>query len=604
MKILYVYMTNFGSYPLLEVDLEGVGLALVSGPTGAGKSTVLDAIAWTLFGQTSKEGAADDVCAWGSEESTTGYVVVETANGSQVAISRIRGKTNDLCWNEVESSYLCSKVRGKDLVDTQRLLEERLGCTAELFLLGSYLTQFSKADTFFIANAKQRRETLEKVADQEFAIKLAERCSEARKASKKEADALEIQASNVRGKVQTLGASVDSLSHGAAEWEAKHAEKISVLEAKFETFDYDKVIHLEKLYARMHEGSSALEDTHTRKELETRLFAYSGVKEAHAAMNDLIISSRTRRQQLKAEHKALLAAKDCPTCKRPLERGDSSDRINEIALELDSITPALRALEERVQSLSSDISAEGELRAKILQLDNKRALDVQNINNFKEQVILAKTAPNPYGDQIKYARSEQNPFLDPLSAAITDLHRAKELQDVLLTQITDKNALTASLTWLYDKSFELRAINLQRVVQQLESATNAALERFFDAALRITLSLEDSDKLQIMIYNNGNLCPFKSLSGGERCMLKLAFSISLMRAAQDRAGIKFGQLFLDEPMTGLDDGLKVKAFGLLEQLALEYPTVLVIEHSSELKSQFNKVFTVDKSKGYSELHEQ
>ncbi len=76
-----------------------------------------------------------------------------------------------------------------------------------------------------------------------------------------------------------------------------------------------------------------------------------------------------------------------------------------------------------------------------------------------------------------------------------------------------------------------------------------------------------------------------------------------MRAAQDRAGVSFGTVMLDEALNGLDDGLKVKAFGLLQQLETEYSTVLCIDHSDELKAQFTRRFSVTKDSGHSTLVE-
>jgi len=145
---------------------------------------------------------------------------------------------------------------------------------------------------------------------------------------------------------------------------------------------------------------------------------------------------------------------------------------------------------------------------------------------------------------------------------------------------------------------------MSKAVHQLESATNAYLERFFDAAIRVRFLLEDSDKLGVEISNDGHSCPFRNLSGGERTMLKLAFSLSLMKAVQDRSGVSFDMIMLDEPFSGLSDPLKVKAFALLQHLETEYNTVLVIDHSSDLKAQFNRVFLTNKLSGHSEICEQ
>lgn len=55
MKPLYIRMQAFGSYQEAEIDFASVqnGLFLITGDTGAGKTTIFDAITFALFDETS-----------------------------------------------------------------------------------------------------------------------------------------------------------------------------------------------------------------------------------------------------------------------------------------------------------------------------------------------------------------------------------------------------------------------------------------------------------------------------------------------------------------------------------------------------------------------
>ncbi|MBQ2119352.1 MAG: AAA family ATPase, partial [Peptococcaceae bacterium] len=55
MKPLYIRMQAFGSYQEAEIDFTSVqnGLFLITGDTGAGKTTIFDAITFALFDETS-----------------------------------------------------------------------------------------------------------------------------------------------------------------------------------------------------------------------------------------------------------------------------------------------------------------------------------------------------------------------------------------------------------------------------------------------------------------------------------------------------------------------------------------------------------------------
>ena len=63
MRPLVVTMQAFGPYAGVQTldfaDLRGAGFFLIAGPTGAGKTTVLDAMAFALYGETSGGGERD-----------------------------------------------------------------------------------------------------------------------------------------------------------------------------------------------------------------------------------------------------------------------------------------------------------------------------------------------------------------------------------------------------------------------------------------------------------------------------------------------------------------------------------------------------------------
>ena len=113
MKLISVAAQNFGSYKQLDFNLSGQGLTLISGPTGAGKSTLCDLVPWTLFGKTAKNGQADEVRSWGIRDTTSASVQLYL-NNEHVVVYRARGnKDNDLYFWRGNGPH----ERGKDIPD-------------------------------------------------------------------------------------------------------------------------------------------------------------------------------------------------------------------------------------------------------------------------------------------------------------------------------------------------------------------------------------------------------------------------------------------------------------------------------------------------------
>src|ERR1700733_14163073 len=126
MKLLSGEFHNFGSYDRFEIDFTETGLTLLYGPTGAGKSSIPDMVAWCLYGVTGKNGNADDVRSWNNpQEPTSGTLQLWRHGKVFMLVDRIRGDKNDLYYRRYESDQ---PSRGKDMPETQKRINELLGC--------------------------------------------------------------------------------------------------------------------------------------------------------------------------------------------------------------------------------------------------------------------------------------------------------------------------------------------------------------------------------------------------------------------------------------------------------------------------------------------
>lgn len=163
MKFKSVTVTNFCSYTHMCYDFKDARLVLISGDNGAGKSTFCDVIPWVLYGKTSKGGSTTDVIKWGCESATYGVVLL-TVNSREIEVCRVRGskaKDNDL-YMTVDGQ---DPIRGKDLTDTQKLINQTLGVDYQGFVLSHYIHEFSIANNFFSTTSKNRKEIIDQLID-------------------------------------------------------------------------------------------------------------------------------------------------------------------------------------------------------------------------------------------------------------------------------------------------------------------------------------------------------------------------------------------------------------------------------------------------------
>lgn len=599
MRLLNCRITNFGSYKDFELDFSNQGLVLISGPTGSGKSTIPDIAAWIIFGTTSKDVNSDGVRSWGSTEPTIGEIEISLQD-KVYKIHRIRGKAseNDLYFYPIESP---EPIRGKNILDTQKLINELVQVDAELYFTTSYFHQFSKADSFFTARPNERREVFEKIVDQKVAIELGDKTSQVRKDTKKALEEQKKTLSYLQGEFASNKKTLKALSDNHEKWEVDHQNGIEALKVKANSFETDKNLKIEGALSKIEHLEASKRDN---SYFDSFNIAIEALEHEKALLQDNIRKNDTLLAQLESEKESLTKSLDtlvhsegghCPICDGELSvehkettEADIKDslveiheRIKVIQVEVKTL-PKINDLDKKIKGLNSQMYAEQAL-------EKTNTAKYEALVDYIEQLSNSK---NTYADQIIELNSKHNPFKHQISSmedAIAESNLEIYKQE---SNISDTDERLAALNLLYNISFEFRGALLTQVTKTIEYDINACLNTHFEAIMKLRLSLSGSDKVDVEIQKSGNTCTFEQLSGGERRILKLAFWLAVKRAAENKAGKTFSTLCFDESFNGCDDDLKEKAYGLLQELESTHESIFVIEHSESFKTLFNKQFHV------------
>ena len=159
MKPLRLEMTNFGSHRSTTIDFAPLNLAVLSGQNGAGKSTIIDAIRFALWG-TTRSGLDDaimrgeEVCRVAMDFALDGTVYTVTrqrsrkGNGSSVLTFASGGKT----------------LGGAKITETQARISSLLHMTDDLFARTACAGQGDSA-LFTKARPGERKDVLASILD-------------------------------------------------------------------------------------------------------------------------------------------------------------------------------------------------------------------------------------------------------------------------------------------------------------------------------------------------------------------------------------------------------------------------------------------------------
>lgn len=159
-----LHISGFLSYqdPAV-VDFDGLELACISGSNGAGKSSILDAITWALFGQARSRD--DEAMINGSQNVKAAEVIFDfgyETNIFRVQRSKTRGKTTVLEFfvRSPEGGWL--PLTEKAVRETEKRLTQTLRMDYDTFVNASFFLQ-GRADQFAQQNPTNRKKVLSSV---------------------------------------------------------------------------------------------------------------------------------------------------------------------------------------------------------------------------------------------------------------------------------------------------------------------------------------------------------------------------------------------------------------------------------------------------------
>ena len=192
-------ISGFLSYHApVELDFTEFSLACISGHNGAGKSSLLDAITWSLFGQARKR---DDSLV-NLQSKAAEVIYTFDYEGNRYRIQRVMPRGGKkLLEFQIDDDGLWRPLTEATMRATQERIEQTLRLDYDTFINAAFFLQ-GKADQFTQQNAGQRKETLGSILGLEIWDEYKNRASIQRREIEQELDLVD-------GRVAEIDAELD-----------------------------------------------------------------------------------------------------------------------------------------------------------------------------------------------------------------------------------------------------------------------------------------------------------------------------------------------------------------------------------------------------------
>ncbi|WP_017300487.1 AAA family ATPase [Nodosilinea nodulosa] len=180
----HIALKNFLSYRDASLDFSGLHVVCVAGANGAGKSSLLEAIAWALWGQ-SRAAADDDIIHQGAMEASVSFQFQQGEHTYRAIRSRHRSQGTSLEF-QVYTAAGWRVLTQRGVRATQTMICRHLRLDYDTFLNSAYLRQ-GGADDFMLKRPGDRKQILADLLKLSHYDRLAEQARDQARQAKVEA---------------------------------------------------------------------------------------------------------------------------------------------------------------------------------------------------------------------------------------------------------------------------------------------------------------------------------------------------------------------------------------------------------------------------------
>jgi len=492
-------LKNFLSYRDATLDFRGLHTACICGSNGAGKSSLLEAITWALWGE-SRAAAEDDVINSGEKEVRVDFTFQNNQQKYRIIRSRIRGASGVLEF-QIETPSGFRAITGKGVRATQDLILEHIKLDYDTFINSAYLRQ-GRADEFMLKRPSERKEILAELLKLNQYDELEERAKDSSRQFKVRAEELERSLESIKTQLQQrentkaqraeLEAEVNQLQQVQA-FETIQLQSLQVIQHQRQNSE-QQLNFIRQQYQNLTQDSERLQQEQSA--ITTQLAEL----EAILHREEEIHNGYSHYQSLQSQEEAFAVKFDehtRATALRQQKQQQLTKQIHELERQLQQVQGQLEALKQQEQEIQHTLSKSGEIEAALAQLAAARR-HLAHLDELQMQVSPLLQQRQRLQSHLDRVHAGLVARLEQLQATENQLQRASQRQPQLQQAVME--------VAMQIDQMEKDRVYLQRVQEKGHERRNfierlQAQQREYERLLG-----EMEQKLQ-MLRNPDAICP-------------------------------------------------------------------------------------------------
>ena len=550
-----------------EVDLQSAKTNLIIGSNGAGKSTILDALTFSLFGKPFRKINKPMLVNSINEKECLTEIEFSVGKKDYKVIRGIKpNKFEIYCNGQLWNQEFSAVEQQKNF--EANVLKMNYKSFTQIVVLGS-----STFVPFMRLPLAQRREIIEDILDIQVFSTMNVLLKDKVRENNDEIKTLDYQ-------VHLLEEKIDLQKKYMLELEKKTKEEITRKESKISELLQSENKNHQEIARLSSEVQKHSEEMETLSSCTTKL----------KKLNTFLFKIQSKLNSCQKEHSFFTDNHVCPTCTQDLSEEFRQEKITEGEGELNNLHIGLQDLQDAISKeeereneftrLSKDVLS---LNASIAQANYQITTIREGISDLEKDIKeLEGTNPDKKAEFVKLEGLVKN---------------KKELNATLAENKKDRDTLLVASQLLKDNGIKTRII--KTYLPAMNQLINQYLQRM-DFYVNFTLN-ENFEEIIKSRYRD--VFSYDSFSEGEKSRIDIALLLTWRSIAKLKNSVDTNLLILDEIFdSSLDQQGGMDLSWILRNFD-DKSNVYVISHRENLDGKFERTLTAVKEKNFSVIQQ-